>query len=86
MLVVFIERQEDNNLSDVNSVSKSCLEILNSDFATLIIFIAMTILLNTTWYREFELCNFLKIQFSDIMYRMENIFKIHFSGKKVGTN
>lgn len=33
MLVVFIETQEQNNLSDVNSVSKPSLGILSCDFA-----------------------------------------------------
>lgn len=54
MLVFFIERQEQNNLSDINSVSKSSLEILSCDFAVLLIFIVTTILLNTTQYREQE--------------------------------
>lgn len=35
-LVVFIERQEHNHLSDVNSVSESALEIWNCDFALLV--------------------------------------------------
>lgn len=54
MLVVFIETQEQNNLSDVNSVSKPCLGILSCDFAISLIFIVTTMLLNTTQYREFE--------------------------------
>lgn len=54
MLVAFIERQEQNNLSDANSVSKSSLGILNCDFAILLIFIGTTVLLSTAQYREFE--------------------------------
>lgn len=54
MLVVFVERQEQNNLSDVDSVSKSSLEILRCDFAIFLIFIVTTTLLNTTQHRGFE--------------------------------
>lgn len=65
MLVVFIERQEQNNSSDVNSVSNSSLEFLNCDFAILGIFIVTTVLLNTTQYREFESGNKFSLKFSD---------------------
>lgn len=67
MLVVFIERQEQSNSSDVNSVSNSSLEVLNCDFAILGIFIVTTVLLNTTQYREFESGNKFSLKFSDTM-------------------
>lgn len=65
--MVFIERQEQNNSSDVDSVSKSSLEVQNCDFAILGIFIVTTVLLDTTQYREFESGNKFSLKFSDTM-------------------